>query len=295
MTVSLSSMQPDAPVVAAAPAAWRPGRRCASTRAETSGGIAVRGGGGDRVDGALEDGAPSLSPTPLVRVSALKSRMHAIRASRAARPASSPSPAGCPARRGARGRAPRWSGPPASRRAGTRRSAPRGPRPRCSRAPATIADARRLPNVIVPVLSSRITSTSPAASTARPAHRQDVEAGDAVHARDADRGQQPADGGRDEAHQQRDQRHDRAPRARVDRERPQRDGREQEHEGQAGQQDRRARSRSGVFWRLAPSTSAIIRSRKVSPGFGGDPDDERVGDDRRAAGDAASGCPCPAP
>ena len=41
----------------------------------------------------------------------------------------------------------------------------------------------------------------------------------------------------------------------------------------------------GVFCRLAPSTSAIIRSMKVSPGIGGDPDDEPVGEDPGAAGD----------
>ena len=44
----------------------------------------------------------------------------------------------------------------------------------------------------------------------------------------------------------------------------------------------------GVFWRFAPSTIAIIRSRKVSPGFGGDADDEPVGEHARAAGDGAA-------
>ena len=44
----------------------------------------------------------------------------------------------------------------------------------------------------------------------------------------------------------------------------------------------------GVFCRLAPSTSAIMRSRKVSPGFGGDADDEPVGEHPRAAGDRAA-------
>ena len=44
----------------------------------------------------------------------------------------------------------------------------------------------------------------------------------------------------------------------------------------------------GVFWRFAPSTMAIMRSRNVSPGFGGDADDEPVGEDARAAGDRAA-------
>ena len=43
----------------------------------------------------------------------------------------------------------------------------------------------------------------------------------------------------------------------------------------------------GVFWRFAPSTSAIIRSRNVSPGLGRDADDDPVGEDPRAAGDRA--------
>ena len=41
----------------------------------------------------------------------------------------------------------------------------------------------------------------------------------------------------------------------------------------------------GVFCRSAPSTSAIIRSRKVSPGFGGDADHDPVRQHPRAAGD----------
>ena len=41
----------------------------------------------------------------------------------------------------------------------------------------------------------------------------------------------------------------------------------------------------GVFWRAAPSTSAIIRSRNVSPGLGRDAHDDPVGEHARAAGD----------
>ena len=39
----------------------------------------------------------------------------------------------------------------------------------------------------------------------------------------------------------------------------------------------------GVFWRFAPSTSAIIRSRNVSPGLCGDPHDDLVGEHARPA------------
>ena len=41
----------------------------------------------------------------------------------------------------------------------------------------------------------------------------------------------------------------------------------------------------GVFWRVAPSTSAIMRSRKDSPGFGGDAHDDAIGEHLGAAGD----------
>ena len=63
----------------------------------------------------------------------------------------------------------RSSGPPGSRRRATRAA----PRPRVparfdARAPGRNAVAWRSPSVIVPVLSSSSTSTSPAASTARP-------------------------------------------------------------------------------------------------------------------------------
>jgi hypothetical protein len=44
----------------------------------------------------------------------------------------------------------------------------------------------------------------------------------------------------------------------------------------------------GVFWRFAPSTSAIMRSRKVSPGIGGDAHDDPVGQHARAAGHGAA-------
>ena len=65
-------------------------------------------------------------------------------------------------------RARRSSGPRASRRRARRAARPR--RARAPRRPSTgtNSEAWRLPSVIVPVLSSRSTSTSPEASTARP-------------------------------------------------------------------------------------------------------------------------------
>ncbi len=44
----------------------------------------------------------------------------------------------------------------------------------------------------------------------------------------------------------------------------------------------------GVFWRFAPSTSAIMRSRKPLPFSDGDADDDAVAQDARAAGDGAA-------
>src|ERR1700730_16984719 len=59
------------------------------------------------------------------------------------------------------------------------------------------SEAKRLPIVIVPVLSSSSTSTSPEASTARPHH--------AIHTGDANRAQERPDRGGDQRHEQRDQ------------------------------------------------------------------------------------------
>jgi hypothetical protein len=63
----------------------------------------------------------------------------------------------------------------------------------------------RLPSVMVPVLSSSSTSTSPAASTARPLMARTLRCGAGGPCRDADGAQQPADGGGNQADQQRDQ------------------------------------------------------------------------------------------
>ncbi len=69
-------------------------------------------------------------------------------------------------------------------------------------------------------------------------HRQHVALHQPVHAGDADRRQQPADRGRDQAHEQGDEHDDALLGARVDRERLQRDDRQQEHDRQPGEQDR---------------------------------------------------------
>ncbi len=76
------------------------------------------------------------------------------------------------------------------------------------RRPAGTPSAWRLPSVIVPVLSSSSTSTSPAASTARPDMAITLRLDHAVHAGDADGREQPADRGRDQADQQGDQHRD---------------------------------------------------------------------------------------
>ncbi len=65
-------------------------------------------------------------------------------------------------------------------------------------------------------------------------------------------------------HQQRHQHHD-AGFARPNRRQPaERDHGDEEDQGQPGEQHESASS-LGVFWRSAPSTSAIMRSMKVCP------------------------------
>ena len=97
-------------------------------------------------------------------------------------------------------------------------------------------------------------------------HGEHVVLHEAIHAGDADSREQGADGGRDEADEQRDEDEDGLRRLRVDGERLQRGDGEQEDDGEAGEQDAEG-DFVGVFWRLAPSTRAIMRSRKVSPGL----------------------------
>ena len=121
----------------------------------------------------------------------------------------------------------------------------------------------------MPVLSSSSVEQSPAASTARPRQREHVAAARAGPCR---RSRSPRAARRSWSGSGRRA----APRARspscsaprVDRERLQRHDREQEDRSSARRAGCRARSRSASSAATAPSTSAIIRSRKLSPGFG---------------------------
>ena len=156
-------------------------------------------------------------------------------------------------------RARRSSGPRASRRRATRTARPRPARPPARRASGRSAAAWRLPSVIVPVLSSSSTSTSPEASTARPGQREHVAAHEPVHAGDPDRAQQRADRGRDERHEQRDQHRDGDVRAGVLAERAQRHDDDEEHDRQAGEQDRQR----DLVRRLAPRGALDERDHAV--------------------------------
>ncbi len=141
---------------------------------------------------------------------------------------------------------------------------------------------------MVPVLSSSRVSTSPAASTARPAHGQHVALHQAVHAGDADGRQQRADGGGDQRDQQGDEHGDRdlgcprrSPSAAGWRPRP--------GTRRSGPAMRMLRAISfGVLRRSVPSTRAIMRSRKLCAGLLGDAHDDPVGEHARAAGDGAA-------
>ena len=112
------------------------------------------------------------------------------------------------------------------------------------------------------------------------AHREHVEARDAVHAGDADRRQQAADRRRDEAHEERDQGDRVDGRAGELAERPQRDGRHQEDDRQAGEQDR-----EGDLVRRPLALGALDEGdHPIEEGLarvGRDPDDEPVA--RRAS------------
>ena len=154
-----------------------------------------------------------------------------------------------------------------------------------ARAPGAIDEASRLPNVIVPVLSSRMTSTSPAASTARPLIASTLNRATRSmpampiadsrppmvvgmrHTRSATSATTPTVG------------------ARVGRERPQRDGREQEHEREPGEQDREGE----LVGRLLALRALDEPDHPVQEGLarvGRDADDELVRHHGRAAGHA---------
>ena len=186
-------------------------------------------------------------------------------------------------------RARRSSGPRASRRRGSRaarrRRAPARSTPGQRRGTSA---AWRLPSVIVPVLSSSSVEQSPAASTARPLIASTLRCTSRSMPGDADRGEQRADRRRDQAHEQRDEDDHRLLGARS-RSRTAAASTTASRKMIVSPASRMLSAISfGVFWRLAPSTSAIIRSRKVSPGFERDAHDDLVGEHPRAAGDGGA-------
>ena len=146
------------------------------------------------------------------------------------------------------------------------------------------AVAMRLPSVMVPVLSRSSTSTSPAASTARPLMAMTFLRKQAVHAGDADGRQQAADRRRDQADQQRHDRRRRQRDRRVERERHQGHAGEQKDDGEPDEQDvqrdlvRRLLSRGALDER-----DHAIEERLA--GIGGDAHDDAIGQHLGAAGD----------
>ena len=118
-------------------------------------------------------------------------------------------------------------------------------------------------------------------------HGEDVVLHQAVHAGDADGGEQAADGGGDEADQQRDQDEDGLRRAGVDGEGLQRDDGEQEDDGEAGEQD----VERDLVGGLLALGAFDQRDHAVEEGFagvGGDADGDPVGEDAGAAGDGGA-------
>ena len=116
-------------------------------------------------------------------------------------------------------------------------------------------------------------------------HGEHVEAHQPVHAGDADGREQRADGGRDQGDEQRHQ-HDDRDRCRRHRRRSSGWWPTANTKMIVMPASRMLSAISfGVFCRSAPSTSAIMRSRKVEPGRGGDAHLDPVGEHLRAAGD----------
>ncbi len=116
-------------------------------------------------------------------------------------------------------------------------------------------------------------------------HGEHVEAHQPVHAGDADGRQQRADGGRDQRDEQRHQ-HERPGSRRRHRRRSSGSSRAAKTKMSVRPASRMLSAISfGVFWRSAPSTSAIMRSMKVAPGAAVMRTLDPVGQDLRAAGD----------
>ena len=153
--------------------------------------------------------------------------------------------------------------------------------------------AWRLPSVIVPVLSSSSTSTSPGRFDGAARHGDHIGLNHAIHAGDADGRQQAADRRRNQADQQRDQDGHRDRRTlaggcdAVLRERQQRDTGEQENDRHRGQQNVE-RDFVRRLLPLGPFDQRDHAIQKRFAGVGGDAHDQPVGEDARAAGDAAA-------
>ena len=114
------------------------------------------------------------------------------------------------------------------------------------------------------------------------AHGQDVEAGDAVHARDADRGEQTSDCRGDQADEQGHEHNEAELRVGVEAEWPDRRRREQEDDRQAGQED----EQRDLVGRPLPFRALHEGDHPVEErlaGVRGDAHRERVAGDRRAA------------
>ena len=149
------------------------------------------------------------------------------------------------------------------------------------------AAAWRLPSVIVPVLSSSSTSTSPDASTARPDSASTLRrTSRSMPAMPIALSSAPIVVGISDD-QQRDQDRDRDVGAREDRERPQRHHDDQEHDRQAGEQDRER----DLVRRLAPLGALDERDHAIEERLArllGDLDHDAVREHARAAGDRAA-------
>jgi hypothetical protein len=119
-----------------------------------------------------------------------------------------------------------------------------------------------------------------------PGHGEHVVLDEAVHAGDADRREERADGGGDQADQQRDQHDERLLGAGVDRERLEGDCGRQEDDGEAGKQD----VERDLVGRLLPGGALHEGDHPVDEalaGLGGDLDDDAVGEHLGAAGHRA--------
>ena len=97
------------------------------------------------------------------------------------------------------------------------------------------------------------------------AHGQHVVLDEAVHARDADGGEQPADGGGNQADEQRDQHKDRLRGLGVHRERLQRNHGQQKDDGESGEQN----AERDFVGRLLPGCAFDQGDHAIEEGFAG--------------------------